>query len=69
MKHLEKYQILVKTQHGYRNKCSTETQLLRVIDNFANGLENKNQTDALALDFSRAFDIVPHRKLLLKMNF
>ena len=36
---------------------------------FARSLENKKQTDAIALDFSRAFDTVPHRKLLLKMNY
>ena len=69
MKHLDKFRILSKSQHGYRNKCSTEIQLLRVIDIFAKSLEDKKQTDAIALDFSRAFDTVPHHKLLLKMNF
>ena len=69
MKHLEKYSILVKSQHGYRNNCSTDTQLLRVIDIFAKSLENNIQTDAISLDFSRAFDTVPHQKLLMKMNF
>ena len=53
MKHLDKHNILSKFQHGYRNKCSTETQLLRVIDLFTKGLEDKKQIDAISLDFSR----------------
>ena len=69
MDHLEKYNILSDFQHGYRNKCSTETQLLKVVDYFAKSLENKTQTDSIFLDFSRAFDVVPHKRLLLKMNY
>ena len=69
MKHLDKHNILSKLQHGYRNRCSTETQLLRVIDLFAKGLENQKQIDVISLDFSRAFDVVPHQRLLLKMQY
>lgn len=69
MKHLDQYKILSKLQHGYRHGCSTETQLLKVIDLFAKSLQNKTQTDAISLDFSRAFDVVPHNRLLLKMNY
>ena len=68
MKHLDRYEILSQLQHGYRNKCSTETQLLKVIDHFAKSLENKAQTDAIFLDFSRAFDVVPHERMLLKIK-
>ena len=64
MKHLEKHNILSKFQHGYRNKCSTETQLLKVIDLFAKSLNNNKQTDTISLDFSRAFDVVPHERLI-----
>ena len=51
MNHLEKFNILSKFQHGYRNGCSTETQLLKVIDMFAKNLENKSQTDAIFFGF------------------
>ena len=69
MKHLEKYGILSKLHHGYRNGCSTETQLLKVINLFAKGLESKSQIDSISLDFSRAFDTVPHERLLLKIDY
>ena len=69
MDHFEENQILSDLQHGYRNGCSTETQLLKVVDHFANSLENNSQTDAIFLDFQRAFDVVPHQRLLLKLNY
>ena len=69
MKHLESLNILSKLQHGYRSGSSTETQLLKVIDLFSKGLENKQQIDAISLDFSRAFDTVPHERIILKLNY
>ena len=69
MKHLDNHNILSKLQHGYRNRCSTETQLLKVIDLFAKGLDNHKQIDAISLDFLRVFDVIPHQRLLLKMQY
>ena len=69
MDHLQKYNILSDLQHGYRNGCSTETQLLKVIDKFAKALEDEAQLDAISLDFARAFDVVPTGRLLLKLNY
>ena len=69
MNHLEKQDILSDLQHGYRHGATTETQLLKVIDILTKGIENKHQVDALSLDFSRAFDVVPRERLLLKMRY
>ena len=68
MDHLDQHKILSPYQHGYRSGSSTETQLLRVIDKLARGLQANSQVDAIALDFQRAFD-VPHCRLLLKMQY
>ena len=68
MDHLQKNKILSELQHGYRNFCSTETQLLQVINYLTKGLENRTQVDCISLDFSRAFDTVPQERLLLKMQ-
>ena len=59
MKHPQTHGILSKFQHGYREGCSIETQLLKVIDLFTRGLENGKQVDAIALDFKTAFDSTP----------
>ena len=69
MKHLEKHNILSDLQHGYRNKCSTETQLLRIINLLAKGMDNKKQIDVISLDLHRAFDVVPIERLLQKLNY
>ena len=67
MEHLEQHDILSKLQHGYQHVYSTGTQLW-VIDLFAQGLENQSQVDCISLGFARTFDVVPHQRLLLKMN-
>ena len=69
MNHLDANDILFKHQYGFRSKHSCETQLLTAIDDFAKAVNNKKQTDACMLDFSKAFDKVPHQRLLHKLEF
>ena len=54
-------------QHGFRKQRSTETQLIQLIDNLAHNIDNRIQTDAILLDFQKAFDKVPHQRLLYKL--
>ncbi|MCG7865740.1 MAG: hypothetical protein JAY74_05120 [Candidatus Thiodiazotropha taylori] len=68
MSHLEKHNLLTDYQHGFRKRRSCETQLLLTINDLAKGLNDKQQIDAILLDFSKAFDKVPHQRLLLKLN-
>ena len=65
--HLDYYGIFTDAQHGFRKKRSTETQLLLTTDDFMLGLEKNIQTDAILLDFSKAFDKVPHHLLIHKL--
>ncbi|XP_071500419.1 uncharacterized protein [Diadema antillarum] len=65
--HLESNNILSKKQHGFRKHHSCESQLLLTIHDLAKGLDNKQQIDAVLLDFSKAFDKVPHERLLRKL--
>ena len=68
MHHLDKNGTLTDVQHGFRKYRSCETQLLETIDNLAKALNNREQIDSILLDFSKAFDKVCHRKLLIKLN-
>ena len=62
MKFFEQHHILSEFQHGFRkNRC--ETQLILTIKDIANGLDNSQQIDGIILDFSKAFDKVPYRRL------
>ena len=67
MKHLVQKNILVKFQHGFRANHSCETQLLNTVEGLSRRLDMRT-TDLLILDFSEAFDTVPHRRLLSKLN-
>ena len=69
MNHLDTHNILLKHQYGFRSRHSCETQLLTVIDDFAKAINDKKQVDTCMLDFSKAFDKVPHQQLLHKLEF
>jgi hypothetical protein len=68
MNHLDEHNMLVDNQHGFRSKRSTETQLVQTLEDLSSQMDNKHQVDALILDFSKAFDTVPHQRLLRKLD-
>ena len=68
MKHLDHFNILDDAQHGFRKRRSCVSQLLTTVDDFANCLKNRQQIDAILLDFSKAFDKVDHEGLILKLE-
>lgn len=68
LNHLEKNGILTALQHGFRKMHSCETQLLLTLDDLMSAYDQKCQVDTGILDFSRAFDTVPHQRLLGKLS-
>ena len=48
---------------------SCETQLLLTIQDLASTIDVMGQTDVILLDFSKAFDKVPHLRLLSKIRY
>ena len=68
MSHFSENEILTPVQHGFRSKHSCESQLLITTDESIQNLESKTQTDVVVLDFSKAFDVVPHQRLLHKLD-
>lgn len=69
MKHLDLHNILVNFQHGFRAKHSCESQLINTVENLARSMDNRKQIDIHILDFSKAFDTVPHQRLLHKIQY
>jgi hypothetical protein len=65
---LDKHDILVSAQHGFRRDRSCETQLVYTFNDLAMNREKGLVTDVIILDFSKAFDSVNHRKLMLKLQ-
>ena len=66
--HLDKHQILTKLQHGFRKFFSCETQLLVTLQDLMAYYDKNLQIDVAVLDFSKAFDTVPHKRLLGKLH-
>ena len=58
-KHLVDYGILVDSQHGFRTRQSTKTQLLATVHDMAYALQCNNSVSLATLDFAKAFDKVP----------
>ena len=55
-------------QHGFRQHRSCVTQLLEVMNDLTTLLEDKEDIDIIYLDFSKAFDTVPHQRLINKLK-
>ena len=69
MEHLERNSFLTNLQHGFRKQHGCETQLLTVVEDLAKGLDSGSQCDLVILDFQKAFDKVPHLRLLRKLEY
>ena len=69
MSHLKLHNVLSSVQFGFREKHSAELQLLRTADDFALNLNHNQSTDAILLDFCKAFDKVSHRHLRVKLEY
>ena len=66
--HFDKNKVLTHRNHGFRSGFSCETQLAITIDDLTRNFDNNIQTDLAILDFSKAFDTVPHDRLLHKLE-
>ena len=59
--HLEDHNVLSNFQHGFCKRRNGETQLIMAIHDLISAVNSKKQVDAFILDFSKAFDRVPHQ--------
>ena len=67
--HLDRIGAVTDVQHGFRARHSCESQLLLTTHDLYRCQDRKEQVDVAVLDFSKAFDTVPHDRLLGKLEF
>ena len=67
MKYLQNFNLISPQQHGFMPKLSTVTNLLEHIDIISGALNKGFSVDVIYLDFAKAFDRVPHKRLVLKL--
>ena len=60
--------ILYKLQSGFRKSFSTETALIRLIDELLHNLDKDNVTGLLMIEYQKAFDFIDHALLLQRLR-
>lgn len=60
--------ILNGSQYGFKQGVSTTDAMFELIDNIKRSLDNKNRCIGVFLDLAKAFDTVPHEKLLMVLE-
>ena len=60
--------LLTSLQHGFVPQKSCQSNLLSMLNISADAIEHNLEVDAVSLGFVRAFDWVPHRKLIHKLE-
>jgi hypothetical protein len=65
--HLERYELIRDSQHGFTKGRSCLTNLLEFFEEVTLNLDEGRPFDVIYLDFSKAFDKVPHQRLFRKL--
>ena len=68
VEHLTKYQFIRQSQHGFVNARSTQTNLLEYMEKLTKLVDEGHSVDVIYCDFSKGFDVVPHKRLLAKCD-
>ena len=66
--HLKKYNLIGKSQHGFTKGRSCLTNLLTFLEDVTHSVDQGIPVDVIYLDFAKAFDKVPHCRLIRKLE-
>ena len=66
--HLERYKLIRSSQHGFIQGKSCASNLLSFLDKITVAADNSEAADVVFLDFAKAFDKVPVKRLLRKVR-
>ena len=58
---------LYEGQHGFRPGYSCESEIITVCQDISDSLDEAARLDAIIIHFSKAFDLVPHDRMLKKI--
>ncbi len=68
MNHMSQNNLFSNKQFGFLKGRSTTLQLLTVLDSWTDALDSGSSIDVVYTDFQKAFDRVPHQRLLNKLK-
>ena len=66
--HMVQNNLFAPEQHGFLTGKSCTTQLLEYMEDITQAIDNGDDVDVIYLDFCKAFDRVPHTRLLRKLH-
>ena len=66
--HLEKHKLIRPSQHGFMRGRSCASNLLSFLDKITAAVDSGEAADIVFLDFAKAFDKVPAKRLLKKVR-
>ena len=66
--HLEQNELIDPAQHGFVKGRSCVTNLLETFEQWTQILDDGGSIDVIYMDFMKAFDKVPHMRLLVKLQ-
>ena len=67
--HMKDNNLFTNCQHGFRQHRSCVTQLLKVMEDLTKLVDGNEDIDIIYFDFKKAFDTVPHERLLIKLKY
>ena len=67
LNHMKRNSLFAKEQYGFLEGRSCITNLIETIDEWTRITDEKGKLDCIYLDFMKAFDSVPHQRLLKKI--
>ena len=68
VEHMSENDLFSKHQHGFVPLLNCVTNLLVCMEKWSEILENNDTVDVIYTDFAKAFDSVPHQRLLVKLK-
>ena len=68
MGHMTSNNLICKEQHGFLKGKTCITNLLESLDSWTESMDNRKAVDVVYLDFKKAFDKVPHKRLITKLR-
>ena len=68
VEYLEVNNLIGNSQHGFRKQRSCLTNLLEFLDDVNSYIDQGIPVDVVYLDFAKAFDKVPHKRLIFKLR-
>jgi hypothetical protein len=66
--HLLQNKLLRSSQHGFMANKSCTTNLLEFLETLTSAVDEGDAMDVIFLDFAKAFDKVPHKRLMAQLK-